>query len=866
MDKRLLIVAAAVMFLGTAARAASVTLRWDANTETDIESYRLFQSPRSLLATTTGQAAADAGVVKTLIAHPTLTATVSNLSPGVTYYFRLTAIDDGGGESGFNKDGSGNAVEVSTCIPFPADNTPPTVSMSQPADNATVSGAVTIAATASDAGGVAGVKFFLDGSTLLSDDIAPPYSLSWNTLSLANGSHVLTAEARDAAGNVRTSAAVNVTVSNAGVDASSPSISGLVAGNITQTGAVIAWTTNEPADTQVNYGTSTSYGQSSALNSTDVTAHSVTLSGLTAGKLYNVRARSRDAAGNLTVSGNITFTTLAAPPPGDTTPPAITNVSAGNIASGSARIHWTTSEAADGLVEYGPTAAYGLSTATDTALGTSHAMNLTGLAINTLYHYRVRSRDAAGNRAYSANGTFRTTAAPRLAVAAPAAGATVAGTSVPVLYVRSGDLSQVSHSHFQVDGGEVVEETDNDGQLVFRNVKPGSHVLSGFLVRSDHSKIAGTDVSVAFKTTEPRRNARLRMVKNPPETTANLIGGAMEVSVQLVDGESGAPLVPRPTGQTVTLHVTDDTGAKPATPLRLLPGGVFGGAIDTSQLRAVNRPVSYYCETTDPNDPSVRVVSDVMSLRWETAVTLRPDAGDPSVLSAPDGNSTDGEFSVRLPKGVALNEVSLSRVAYPPTGADAPRLVAAYDFSVPGHASYSFNKPVAITVVWRDADGADANEDGVPDGDGKEDATGLDESTFKMYWLDGQGQWKLVGGAVDKAKNSITVKTGHFSTYAVFANAAPPADPVRAVEKFLTPLVPDGRNDMASFGPEADEVTVLDANGRVHFHATRAEMNQSAITWNCRNERGQVVASGVYIAKIRKTGGQTVYQTFTVVK
>ena len=46
------------------------------------------------------------------------------------------------------------------------DTTPPTVSMSAPADNATVSGAVTLSASASDNVGVAGVQFKLDGANL----------------------------------------------------------------------------------------------------------------------------------------------------------------------------------------------------------------------------------------------------------------------------------------------------------------------------------------------------------------------------------------------------------------------------------------------------------------------------------------------------------------------------------------------------------------------------------------------------------------------------------------------------------------------------------------------------------------------------
>jgi len=43
-------------------------------------------------------------------------------------------------------------------------------------------------------------------------------------------------------------------------------------------------------------------------------------------------------------------------------------------------------------------------------------------------------------------------------------------------------------------------------------------------------------------------------------------------------------------------------------------------------------------------------------------------------------------------------------------------------------------------------------------------------------------------------------------------------------------------------------------------------MSQSAITWAGRDERGEVVSSGVYIAKIVKKDGNTVYQTLAIVK
>jgi hypothetical protein len=98
-----------------------------------------------------------------------------------------------------------------TC-PSP-DTAPPTVSITSPKSGATVSGTITVTASASDNVGVAGVQFFVDG-VFGADDTTAPYSVPWNTTAASNGSHTLTAVARDTSGNQVTSNPVTVTVSN----------------------------------------------------------------------------------------------------------------------------------------------------------------------------------------------------------------------------------------------------------------------------------------------------------------------------------------------------------------------------------------------------------------------------------------------------------------------------------------------------------------------------------------------------------------------------------------------------------------------------------------------------------------------------
>ena len=360
-------------------------------------------------------------------------------------------------------------------------------------------------------------------------------------------------------------------------DTTAPVLSSIASSSITTTGANITWTTNEASDTQVEYGLTTSYGTSSTLNSSLVTSHSVSLSGLSASTLYHYRVKSKDAAGNLTTSTDYSFTTasssaqtknyapkaisvtqgtgqgtytnlvtddnsfysvnamqngtlfytdwytattitedkasvskitvtfnghytatqdqglylynftssvwarldyrsvattdqtitfstsditsfisstgeirlrvytertsnvccyadyvnfaIASNGTADTTAPIISSVASSSISPTSATTTWTTNEAADTQVEYGLTTSYGSNSALNSSLVTNHSVVLPGLTASTLYHYRVKSKDAAGNLAASADYSFTTgTTAPQTKNYAPTAISVTQGT------------------------------------------------------------------------------------------------------------------------------------------------------------------------------------------------------------------------------------------------------------------------------------------------------------------------------------------------------------------------------------------------------------------------------------------------------
>lgn len=93
---------------------------------------------------------------------------------------------------------------------------PPSVSMTAPAPNATVSGNTTVSANATDQVAVSSVQFLLDSNNLGSPVTAAPYAITWDTTTATAGNHSLAAVARNSAGLITTSTPITVTVDNSG--------------------------------------------------------------------------------------------------------------------------------------------------------------------------------------------------------------------------------------------------------------------------------------------------------------------------------------------------------------------------------------------------------------------------------------------------------------------------------------------------------------------------------------------------------------------------------------------------------------------------------------------------------------------------
>lgn len=178
-------------------------------------------------------------------------------------------------------------------------------------------------------------------------------------------------------------------------DTSAPLIlAGPVVLNVSQTTALIGWTTNEPADSGVSYNDGTAFGV--AEDDALVEEHLMLLTDLTPGTTYSYRVASRDAAGNgPTISQQQQFTTLSQP---DTEPPTILEGPLiVNVTHQSVVIRWRTNEPADSLIEFGLSPDQLDQRQYRSALVENHNLPITGLQSGTTYYFRVLSTDAQGN-------------------------------------------------------------------------------------------------------------------------------------------------------------------------------------------------------------------------------------------------------------------------------------------------------------------------------------------------------------------------------------------------------------------------------------------------------------------------------------
>ncbi|MFY0522722.1 Ig-like domain-containing protein [Archangium gephyra] len=329
------------------------------------------------------------------------------------------------------------------------DTIPPgMVVLTAPANGAVVTRTVTLTAEASDDFGVAAVDFF-DGETLIGTDTAEPFSVSWNSKNGPNGSRVLTARARDLAGNVSSSAPVTVTASN---DLSVPVVtltSPTAGSRLTRHVEFAADATDPEGVIRVEF-----YSGERLLGSDSTAPFSCTCdTGITATSRSVLTARAHDASGNVGVSAPVEV--IVAP---EITPPSVSLTAPG----GGARLFGTVMLSANASDSSGVSKVEFL----------LDGVQVLGSTTFTPYRYTWNSKTAASGghtlsaRATDLHGNTATTPAvsvtidntgPAVALTSPVSGATVG--SVVTVQATATDDAGVTRVDFLVNGVLLASDT-----------------------------------------------------------------------------------------------------------------------------------------------------------------------------------------------------------------------------------------------------------------------------------------------------------------------------------------------------------------------------------------------------------------------
>jgi len=363
----------------------------------------------------------------------TITKTSLSLSVGSTYYFSVKAVN-GQGLTGTAT--NSNGVLVVSTADASAPTAPPAVrdgAVMGTDDSSTISATTLSAnwAAASDPeSGITNYQYAI-GTTAGGIDVATwttignVLTITRSALTLTPGSTYyfsvkaingggLTGPAANSNGQYVIAIDTSDTSAPANIGVVRDGLSSDVDSSTSLTQLSANWEASADAESGILrywYSIGTSAGALDTRNWTDNgQAISVNATGLSlsAGATYYFSVKVENGVGLFSQATNSNGQYIAAIPLTDTTPPVISVITAQNITQAEAVITWTTDEPATSLVEYGSSANYNKTTTLDSTYVTAHSMALPNLTANTVYHYRVISRDTFGNETASVDYTFTT--------------------------------------------------------------------------------------------------------------------------------------------------------------------------------------------------------------------------------------------------------------------------------------------------------------------------------------------------------------------------------------------------------------------------------------------------------------------------
>ena len=470
---------------------------------------------------------------------------------------------------GLTSAGSKNGSSSST--------TPPTISITAPAQGTTVSGAVPVMASVSP--NTISVQFKVDGHNSGPTVTSAPFTYSLDSTKLSDGTHSLTAEAIDASGQSTSSSAVSIIVANAGapsVSITSPASGATVSGTVPITTSVSSNTAGVQlmVDGNNSGSTVTAAPFSFSLNTATLTDGS-----------HSLAAVASTSSGRSTTSATvlITVSNSSAPTISITSPASGATVSgtvavSTSVSSNTTSVQFKVDGANSGAAV--TTAPFGFSLNTTTLSNGSHS--LSAVATNS-----------ASQTATSATVTItvNNSSAPSISITSPASGATVSGT----VAVSTSVSSNTTSVQFKVDGtntGAAVTSAPFSLSLNTKTLSNGSHVLTA-TARNSAAQTA-TSPAIAIIVNNPLLSIVTTSFPNGPvqvSYTASLqaSGGTAPYSWSVLSGQL-------PTG----LSLSPSTGTISGMPT---VAGSFSFTIQVKDSAAATTSAAFSINITTPQPP-----------------------------------------------------------------------------------------------------------------------------------------------------------------------------------------------------------------------------------------------------------------------
>ena len=476
--------------------ANSYALSWPAATATSGQSvvhyyYMINTSPPSTLATLQGNSSTyiDNGTTRTVAA-----AALPGVNKGSNTVY-VVAIDDA---STPNYSPSNYITGTFTLNSTDPDNVGSLVS-SDSSIKASSQWNVTLTWVAPTYQGAGNLTYLVKRSTDNSTftQVGTTTGLSYVDTTPSSAKYYYKVYSKDGA-DAQSSGTNAVSITPTGKWTSAPSLdSGPSAGSITTKKATITWTTSRSSDSKVQYGTTSgSYNTVEPSNSSQVSSHSIQLTGLNPGTTYYYKAKWTDEDGNTGTSDEKSFSTASAPTAKD--------VSAKNIGLSSAIIQFTSNNASKVKIYYGTTTSFGGSKEISTSTSeTTYTAELTSLLDGTKYYYKINTFDSESSEYEGTILDFTTLPRPKISNVRIQQVANTAQSTVLVTWVTNTDVSSIVTYYPQGQASEARDEvtialTKGEHRMIVRGLLPQTDYI---LVVKGRDKIGNEAVSDSQRLT-----------------------------------------------------------------------------------------------------------------------------------------------------------------------------------------------------------------------------------------------------------------------------------------------------------------------------------------------------------------------------